>query len=245
VHDLRLQPVAGSDLARDNAVIPDRAAETLAAYERWAPLYPPTAHNPLMRAEQRTMVENWPAVAGRRALDLACGSGRYARLLAERGPAELLAMDFCVPMLRQVSVGTRVCASMMHIPFASGSFDVVISGLALGHASSVRDWMAEISRVLKPGGTLMYSDFHPDAARTGLTRSFSDAEHRTWTVPHRSYDLAAQADAAAAAGLTADLVREIRVGVELRERFEKSDDFYRRCDGLPIALVVRARKRAA
>jgi len=29
------------------------------------------------------------------------------------------------------------------------------------------------------------------------------------------------------------------------EPFEKSDDFYRRCDGLPIALVVRARKRAA
>jgi hypothetical protein len=37
-------------------------------------------------------------------------------------------------------------------------------------------------------------------------------------------------------------VHEVRVGVELREPFPKSEDFYRRWDGLPIVLVVRARK---
>jgi malonyl-CoA O-methyltransferase len=218
------------------------SAETLAAYERWAPLYPPTAHNPLMRAEQQAMVEHWPQVAGKRALDLACGTGRYSRLLAEGGAAEVIAMDFCMPMLEQASVGARVCASMMQLPFSRESFDFVISGLALGHASSIHAWMAEVSRVLRPGGTLLYSDFHPGAVRIGLTRSFSDQQNRTWTVPHCTYDLASQTEAAAAVGLTINVIREIRVGVELRESFPKSEEFYRRWDGLSIALVVRARK---
>lgn len=218
------------------------STETLEAYKRWAPLYPPIAHNPLMRAEQQAMVEHWPPVAGMRAIDLACGTGRYARLLAQAGAAEVIATDFCVPMLEQVAVGTRICASMMQLPFRGESFDLVISGLALGHAPSVNAWMAEVSRVLKPGGTLVYSDFHPEAAGTGLTRSFSDAQDQTWTVPHHSHDLASQKAAAAAAGLTIDVIREIRVGIELRETFPRSEEFYRRWDGVAIVLIVRARR---
>jgi malonyl-CoA O-methyltransferase len=253
MQNLRLLDVAGSRKLRELDKIPGRNlgghgvtanlnAETLAAYERWAPLYPPTAHNPLMRAEQQVMVELWPPVAGRRALDLACGSGRYSRLLTAAKAAEVVAMDFCVPMLRQVSAAARVCGSMMQLPFAAQAFDVVISGLALGHATDVRPWMAEVARVLTPGGTLLYSDFHPEAARAGLPRSFKDQNDRTWTVPHRGYDVASQREAASAAGLDVEVIREVRVGFELKELFPNSDAFYRRWNGLPIVLVVRARK---
>src|SRR5260370_19277768 len=141
-----------------------------------------------MRAEQQARPEHWPPVAGKRAVALACGSGRYSRLLAEAGASQVVAMDFCVPMLRQVSAGSRVCGSMMQLPFAGQTFDVVISGLALGHATSVHAWMAEVARVLKSGGTLLYSDFHPEAAMAGLPRSFKDQNDHIWTVPHRRYD---------------------------------------------------------
>ena len=40
-------------------------------------------------------------------------------------------------------------------------------------------WMGEIARVLNGGGVLLYSDFHPEAARAGLTRSFKDAHNRS------------------------------------------------------------------
>jgi malonyl-CoA O-methyltransferase len=220
----------------------NRAAPTLEAYNRWAPLYPSVAHNPLMRAEQRSMVEHWPNVAGRRALDLACGSGRYARLLTETHAAEVIAVDFCAPMLARASAVSRVRADMMSLPFVNGAFDVVISGLALGHSMNVQRWMAEVARVLRQGGTLLYSDFHPAAARAGLPRSFKDEHGRTWTVPHRRHELASQMEAAAAAGLTLETVDEIRVGFEFQERFPKSEEFYRQWHGLPLVLVVRARK---
>jgi malonyl-CoA O-methyltransferase len=221
------------------------ADATLRAYERWAPVYPPIAHNPLMRVEERAMLERWPAVAGKWALDLACGTGRYTRQLAQTGARRIVALDFCVPMLQRVATANRVCANMTSLPFDRGAFDVVISGLALGHAQALQPWMSEIARVLTPGGTLLYSDFHPEAARAGLTRSFKDENDETCTVPHHCYDVAAQREAATRAGMHIESLHEIRVGEELRESFAQSEDFYRRWHGLPIVLVMRTRKLSA
>ena len=215
---------------------------TLHAYERWAPVYPPFAHNPLMRVEERAMLERWPEVADRWALDLACGTGRYTRQLARSGARTVVAIDFCVPMLQRVATTHRVCANMSRLPFAGCAFDVVVSGLALGHAPALQPWMSEAARVLAPGGTLLYSDFHPEAAHAGLTRSFKDQNDQTCTVPHHCHEVAAQRDAAAQAGLRIESLHEIRVGEELCEPFANCEDFYRRWHGLPIVLVIRACK---
>jgi malonyl-CoA O-methyltransferase len=219
------------------------ATSTLEAYERWAPVYPPKAHNPLMRAEQRSMLEMWPNVEGRRVLDLACGSGRYSHLLFEANAAQVVALDFCLPMLEQAAVADRVCASMMQLPFQSAVFDAVVSGLAVGHATDIRQWMSEVARVLRPEGNLLYSDFHSEAIRVGMTRSFKDEADVTWTVPHQVYDLSCQQDAMAAAGLRVETVKELRMGMELNEAFPGSETVYRDWHGVPVVLIVRARKR--
>jgi ubiquinone/menaquinone biosynthesis C-methylase UbiE len=219
------------------------ASSTLKAYERWAPIYPPAAHNPLMRAEQRSMLEVWPNVEGRRVLDLACGSGRYSHLLCEANAAQVVALDFCLPMLEQVTGASRVCASMMQLPLQSAVFDVVVSGLAVGHATDIRQWMSEIARVLCPAGILLYSDFHSEAIRAGMTRSFKDQADVTWTVPHQVYDLSCQQDAMAAAGLTIETIRELRMGIELNEAFPGSEAVYQKWYGVPVVLIVRARKK--
>ena len=216
--------------------------ETLEAYEHWAPVYPPIAHNPLMQVEQQAMHAAWPDMAGRRVLDLACGSGRYSRMLLDSHASQVISLDFCMPMLSQIAGQGRVCASMMRLPFKQDSFDGVVSGLALGHATGLTQWMEEAARVLRPGGTLLYSDFHPAAARAGLTRSFKDANQVSRTVPHRVYEVEAQLQAAAAAGLKMEVLREIRVGEELQEWHLGSESAYRRLQGLPIVLVVRAVK---
>jgi malonyl-CoA O-methyltransferase len=212
------------------------------AYDRLAASYPPRPHNPLMRAEQKAMLEHWPPVVGRRALDLACGTGRYAGLLVQSGASEVFMVDFSAAMLRQISVGARVRANMMQLPFVGGAFEIVISGLAIGHATELHRWMGETARVLKGGGVLLYSDFHPEAARAGLTRSFKDALNRSSTVPHCCYGLRDQREAIAAAKLTLEVMHEVRVGVDLQEAFPGSDAFYRQWRGLPLVLIVRARK---
>jgi len=219
------------------------ATGTLEAYERWAPTYAPVPHNPLMRAEQRAMLGRWPEVTGRRALDLACGTGRYAKLLAESHAAAVTALDFSAAMLRRVAGCQRVQASMMSLPFVNGAFEVVVSGLAVGHAPNLQRWMAEVSRVLEHRGVLLYSDFHPEAARAGFPRSFKDEQGRKYIVPHNSYAVTAQQAAAAEADLLVESIEELRVGVELDEPFPGSESFYRQWHGLPFVLVVSARRR--
>lgn len=218
-----------------------RFSPTHNAYERWAPRYPPRPHNPLMYAEQKAMLARWPKIVGRSALDLACGTGRYARLLAQGG-ARVTSLDFSAAMLEQVDVGSRVHADMMRLPFIGNAFDVVICGLAIGHAADIRQWTGELGRVLKKGGVLLYSDFHPEAARAGLTRSFKDEGNRSCTVPHRRHDLTAQREALSAESLALEVVHEVRVGMEFQEVFPGSEAFYRQWHGLPLLLIVRARK---
>jgi ubiquinone/menaquinone biosynthesis C-methylase UbiE len=195
-----------------------------------------------MSAEQQAMLAQWPQLAGRRALDLACGTGRYAKLMTQSRAAQVTALDFSAAMLRRVSNCHRVQASMMSLPFVNDAFDVVVSGLAIGHASSVERWMNEVARTLTRDGVLLYSDFHAEAARAGLTRSFKDEQGLAYTVPHNSFSAAIQVAAAARAGLVVESVRELRAGMEVHEPFSGSETFYRQWHGLPLVLVVRARK---
>jgi malonyl-CoA O-methyltransferase len=195
-----------------------------------------------MRAEQRAMMQHWPRVAGARALDLGCGTGRYARLLAADGAADITLLDISVQMLEGAGALRRVRAIMTQLPFAAGVFDVVVSGLAVGHADDLVQWTCEAARVLAPGGTLLYSDFHPDAAAAGMTRSFTDRDGRKHCLSHYRYGVDAHRTAAARARLAVEAVREVRVGADLQETFVGSEAFYRRWHGLAVVLVIRARK---
>jgi hypothetical protein len=47
----------------------------------------------------------------------------------------------------------------------------------------------------------------------------------------------------AAAGLTIETVRELRLGIELNEAFPGSEEVYRKWYGVPVVLIVRARKK--
>ncbi len=214
----------------------------LEVYERWAPTYPPRPHNPLMRAEQKALLAKLPAVAGCRVLDLACGSGRYTELLSARGADVVVSADFSQAMLARVASGHRVRATLSSLPFASGCFDLVVSGLAIGHASDLQICLNEIARVLRPGGGLHYSDFHPDAAQAGLTRSFRDDTNRSFSLPPSGFGLDAHREAARRAGLAIESIEELRVGQEISEPFSGSEEFYRRWQGVALVFVVRANR---
>jgi malonyl-CoA O-methyltransferase len=211
-------------------------------YDRWAPLYPPLPHNPFMRAEQAAMLRLLPEVRGARVLDLACGSGRYATLIHERGAAFVVGLDFSPVMLARARLANRVRASMMSAPLAPASFDVIVSGLAVGHADDLQDWLCEAARLLMPSGTLLYSDFHPAAAQAGMKRTFRGVDGRHYTLKHRTFTVDQHRNLARAAALSVESISEVRAGIEFTEPFDGSDALYRKCHGTPLVLVVAMRK---
>jgi ubiquinone/menaquinone biosynthesis C-methylase UbiE len=93
-------------------------------------------------------------------LDLGCGTGFYFPLLAKHANS-LVGVDVCEPMLEQAqrtidSHGLSHCrvlrSSACNIPIEDHSIDVVHSWDFLHHVSELSQVLAEIKRVLKPGG---------------------------------------------------------------------------------------------
>jgi malonyl-CoA O-methyltransferase len=99
-------------------------------------------------------------LAGRRVLDVGCGKGRFARVFQEQEPqAELWGLDISEEMLTYVPAGIHTRAgSMTELPFPDAFFDGAYATESLEHAVEIEKAVAEICRVVKPGGRIAIID---------------------------------------------------------------------------------------
>jgi len=106
---------------------------------------------------------------GRDVLDAGCGEGYNTRLLARAG-ARMTGVDISERMIalaedeeRAATLGIRyVCTPYTRLEmFPAGSFDAVVSFMALMDGPAFDQAMGEIFRVLRPGGQLIFSITHP------------------------------------------------------------------------------------
>lgn len=96
-------------------------------------------------------------------LDVGSGAGQIAKhLLKYADPgAALTCFDISFEMLRrarnrlQSDVPRNLVADLSHLPFADGSFDCITCGYVLEHLPDPRPGLAELARVLAPGGKML------------------------------------------------------------------------------------------
>ena len=108
-------------------------------------------------------------VEPRTVLDLGAGTGHGTRALKRKYPkATVVAADIAPGMLEQARHQSRwlrrferVRADAYALPFAAGAFDLVFSSLMMQWCDDLDAVFAEIARVLKPGGLLLFSTFGP------------------------------------------------------------------------------------
>ena len=101
---------------------------------------------------------------GARILDVASGTGDLAATLFEVTGAEVVATDFCRPMLDIAAekIGhdvTLVESDALRLPFRDGSFDAVTIAFGLRNLANVQTGLAELGRVLCSGGWLAVLEF--------------------------------------------------------------------------------------
>jgi demethylmenaquinone methyltransferase/2-methoxy-6-polyprenyl-1,4-benzoquinol methylase len=102
-----------------------------------------------------------------RVLDLCCGTGDMCFLADELGAASVVGADFTLPMLgvarrRAAAAPHRpdfVAADALRLPFPDASFDAVTVGYGLRNVADPRTALAEMRRVLAPGGRAVVLDF--------------------------------------------------------------------------------------
>jgi malonyl-CoA O-methyltransferase len=143
------------------------------AFDRASPAYEGAA---VLQARVRAellerlgLVKLEPAVV----LDLGTGTGRGARALRRRfGGALVVALDIAPGMLREARRNCRpfrrferICGDAFQLPLKAASVDLLFSSLMLQWCDDLDRVIAEIGRVLRPGGFLAFSTFGPDTLR--------------------------------------------------------------------------------
>ena len=127
------------------------------------------------RRWKRRLVALAEPLTGRRALDLATGTGDIAFSLAARG-ARVVGLDLTHRMIelatRKASERNGRCSflvgDMLALPFPQRSFDIVTTGYGLRNVPDLAGAVDEIARVLVPGGVALSLDFNRPA--NGLVR---------------------------------------------------------------------------
>ena len=104
-------------------------------------------------------------VGARRVLDIGCGEGQIARVAQRVGAELVVGVDPTAAQVleaaRRAGGPTYARAEASTLPCADGSFDAVIACLVFEHIVDVDSAIAEVGRVLAPGGRFLFFMNHP------------------------------------------------------------------------------------
>jgi SAM-dependent methyltransferase len=164
-----------------------------------------------------------PIGASDRILDLGCGTGIVARVLRERlgGAANVVGIDASAAMIEKArSIAPEIDfreGNAMALPFADGSFELVLCQEMLQFVPDRVAALREVLRVLTPGGRLLTSTWRPrsvqpfhDALGRAAERHLGAPNDKRW-----SLDAVALGQALTDVGLTSIRIET----VSLTERY--------------------------
>ncbi len=158
-------------------------------------------------------VESLDVSARERVLDVACGTGELERRLRSHWPElRMTGSDLSLNMLREASLKALdaglIAADATRLPLVAASFDEVFCVNAFHYFRLPLEALAEMQRVLRPGGTLVLVDWCDDY----LTCKLCGAWLR-WTDSafHRAYTLSVCGELLRRAGFTIERVQRRRI----------------------------------
>lgn len=214
-------------------------------YARWAAMYEETMTGDIdVRLLEALEHVDWRAA---QVADLACGTGRIGRWVAERGAGaeRRTGVDLCPEMLaraRELGGYTELIqADVRQTPLVARSYELVSSVLAVEHLPELTPFYSECARLLVDGGQLVLIGYHPHFLLNGIPTHFRDSSGEQVAIENTIH-------------LFSDHVRAARgLGFELEESLEPVIDdslierlpTWEKYRGLPasFALVWRLTSR--
>lgn len=155
-----------ADLSSHNRTIVDQHNQQAEGYARLTASLAPTDRSAQLR-------ERIGAGPDDEVLDVACGPGRLSLDLAPH-VRSVTGLDLTPGMLEQARAAlaesghanvTLVQGDAAAMPFADGSFSIVISSAAFHHFEAPAKVLSEMARVCRPGGRVVISDVTPDESK--------------------------------------------------------------------------------
>jgi len=223
-------------------------SEVYQGYAGWAGSYDEPGNDTIALEEPivRGLLDELPPG---RVLDAACGTGRHAAHLAAAGHG-VVGVDASEAMLaharRRLPGADLRVGELTRLPLENESAAGGVCALALSHLPKIAGAIAELGRVLAPGGRLIVSDPHPMASGVlGWRAVYTDEAGERRMIPEYPHRHSEYVDAFSAAGLVVRrLIEPGLTAAQARERAKgrHEEAFAQALTGLPAVIVWEAEK---
>jgi malonyl-CoA O-methyltransferase len=211
-------------------------------YARWASTYERETIVSLL--DEKLVAGLTPPLMGRRLLDIGCGTGRR---MVTANASSAVGVEPSREMIAAGALNRRGRPELSvrqgqagDLPVADQEFDVVWCRLVLGHVADLARPYSEMARALSEDGSVVVSDFHPEAQARGHRRTFRSGSEVCEILSH-PHSLADHVAAAAAAGLALVDGAEAPVGPAVRHLYAEAGRLalYEDHFGLPLVFALR------
>lgn len=157
--------------------IPEK--DPVEAYDIWAENYDEQPGNLMLDLDEilfpKLVSSN--IISGKQVADIGCGTGRHWNKLMALNPMRLTGFDTSGGMLarlKQKFPEADICqiTEDTFSGIADSSFDTIVSTLTVAHIRDIKTALQAWVRILKPGGAIVITDFHPHTLANGGKRTF-------------------------------------------------------------------------
>jgi demethylmenaquinone methyltransferase / 2-methoxy-6-polyprenyl-1,4-benzoquinol methylase len=143
-------------MSHESGMLPAEGVRSM--FDRIAPVYDVMNRVMTVGLDQRwrRLTVREVVAPGNRVLDGCCGTGDLAVAARKAGAAEVVGLDFSEPMLerarRKDPSVEWIQGDLLALPFEDASFDAATVGFGVRNVSDLDRGLAELRRVLRPGG---------------------------------------------------------------------------------------------
>jgi SAM-dependent methyltransferase len=210
-------------------------------YDLWSETYDQTP-NPVVAMDARHTLNLLAPQAGEQILDAGCGTGRNLLPMIAAG-SQAIGIDLSIGMLkvakRRLPKAPLAVADLQKpYPFRVAQFDAALCALIGEHLDNLSATFRELYQVLKPGGRLVFSVYHPEMAAAGKEANFQkgNIEYRLGARRHKLADYLNLLDDAGFVKLNCEEFLGDKELAEAVPGWSRYLDF-------PVLLAIVARKR--
>lgn len=222
-------------------------------YDRWAASYDKQPDNLILRLDEEIVGPFLETISldDKAVADIGCGTGRHWAKLFSKKPASLTGFDVSAGMLAQLqhkfpTAKTVLLDGNKLAGVADEAFDVVFSTLTIAHIEEIEEALQDWSRVLKPGGDILITDYHPVALQRDAKRTF---KHEGKTIALKSYvhPIEMLRQISKQLGWTEIRFTERHIDEQVKHFYDQQNagELYQKFYGMPLIYGIHLRKNNA
>jgi ubiquinone/menaquinone biosynthesis C-methylase UbiE len=228
-----------------------RKKEPEEAYDIWSSSYDKQPDNLMLYLDQLLFTHFLHSVSlhHKIVLDFGCGTGRHWKSMYEHQPAQMIGIDVSEGMLEQLKQ-KYPSATVIHnkdnqlLSLQDNFVDILVSTLTIAHVKNIHELFVAWNRLVKPGGEIYISDYHPMLLQNGGQRDFR-MNGKKYSITNYVHPLNKIKGMARNYGWTLIQEEQKLIDKEVKSFYEKQGalSVYNRFEGFPVIYGVRFKKQ--